>query len=301
MRGLGAAAALLALATLGGGAAVPPAAAQAASAERLAPGTGSFTFTGWAGKPLPIFYYLPEKVDANTRILFVFHGMGRNASGYRDDWVEFAKAGNFIVATPHFTDADYPGSRTYNLGNIADSKGNMRPREQWSFAAVEPLFDYLREATGTRVKTYGIYGHSAGAQYLHRFLTLVPEARFDHMILANAGWYTMPDLAVAYPYGLGGVPVDRAGLAAALGKRVTVLLGTADVDPAHHQLSRTPGAMAQGPHRMARGLFYFASAKAAATSLKTRFAWDVAYAPGIGHNNKGMSAAAAPLIWKKKP
>ena len=270
----------------------------AGTPARLAPGAGSFVFTGWAGKPINVFYYIPERVDAKTRVLIVMHGMGRNAEGYRNDWVPHARQGNYIVLTPEYTTRDYPNSRTYNLGHIAEENGQARPRAQWSFSAIEPMFDYIRRATGTKVARYGIYGHSAGGQFLHRFLTLVPNARFSHMVVANSGWYTMPDLAVDYPYGLRGAPVSRAQLASALGKPVTVLLGTADIDPNHHQLLRTPQAMAQGPHRMARGEHFFAQAKAAAAALKTRFAWKIAYAPGIAHSNKGMSAAAAQLIWK---
>lgn len=299
MRGLicTAGAALLALALPAGTALAQQ--AEAGAVERLAPGTGSFMFSGWSGKPLEVFYYLPEKVDAKTRVLFVLHGMGRNADGYRDAWVPFAKAGNYIVVTPYFSEKDFPGSRTYNNGNVVTREGKMRPRDQWSFAAIEPLFDHVRKLTGTRTPTYAAYGHSAGSQFLHRFLMLVPEARFDHMILANAGWYTLPDLKTPYPAGLGGMPVEPAHIAAALGKRITVLLGTADIDPNHHQLPRQPEAMAQGPHRMARGQFYFATAKARAAALGVPFGWKIGYVPGVAHSTKGMTVGSAPLVWAK--
>lgn len=284
--------------------ALPASAAQAqqppsGAVERLAPGTGSFMFSGWPGKPLEIFYYVPRKVDADTRVLMVLHGMGRAAANYRDAWVKQAEAGNYIVVTPLFTAKDFPGSRTYNIGNVQSATGELLPRDRWTFGAIEPLFDEVRRRTGTRTPSYAVYGHSAGSQFLHRFLFLVPEARFSHMILANAGWYTMPDLKLGYPNGLGGLPVDNAGLAAGLGKRITVLLGTADIDPAHHQLLRTPEAMAQGPHRMSRGQFYYAKAKSAAAALRTPFRWKIAYVPDVAHSTKGMSQGAAPLLWQR--
>ncbi len=271
--------------------------AGAHSAMALAPGAGSFMFRDWAGTPLRVFYYVPDRVTADTRILFVMHGMGRNADGYRNDWLPFARDGKFILLTPEFSKADFPGAETYNLGHMTDATGKRRPREKWSFSAIEPLFDHVRQATGSRVPDYAIYGHSAGAQFAHRFLNFVPNARFSHMIVANAGWYTRLDRNIAFPYGLKGTPVTRARLASALGRKVTVLLGTADIDPNHHQLSRTSGAMAQGPHRMARGQTFHAHAQAAAATLRTPFNWRIAYAPGIAHSNKGMSAAAAPLLW----
>ena len=72
--------------------------------------------------------------------------------------------------------------------------------------------------------------------------------------MANAGWYTMPDWSVEYPYGLKGTPATPENVGARLAQRLLVLLGTADVDPNHASLSRTPESMAQGPHRFARGL-----------------------------------------------
>lgn len=290
--------AALALFAAGPASAQAPARPGADAVTALAPGAGSFTFRDWAGTPLRVFYYVPEKVRADTRILFVMHGMGRNADGYRNDWLPFARDGNFILVTPEYSKADFPNAETYNLGHMTDAAGRRRPRATWSFSAIEPLFDHVRKATGSRVPDYAIYGHSAGAQFLHRFLNFVPDARFSHMIVANAGWYTMLDRRTAFPYGLKGTPVTRARLASALGKKVTVLLGTADIDPNHHQLSRTPGAMAQGPHRMARGQSFHAHAQATAAALRTPFNWRLAYAPGIAHSNKGMSAAAAPLVWR---
>ena len=51
--------------------------------------------------------------------------------------------------------------------------------------------------------------------------------------------------------------VDEAGLKAMLQRPLVVLLGTADTDPNHPELRRTPEAMVQGPHRFARGNFFY--------------------------------------------
>jgi len=300
--------ALLALVTAGGalGPAATAGAAVLAKASKdkapplpsLTPGAGSFVFSGWAGKPLRVHYYMPDKVTATTPILFVIHGAGRNADGYRDAWIPYAKEGQYIVLTPEYSMADFPTSLTYNVGHIVDEAGNPRPREQWSFASIEPMFDLIRKATGTKVPQYAIYGHSAGGQFVHRFVELWPDARYSRAVAANAGWYTMPDLTIKYPYGLKDAPTDAAGLKAALEKPLTILLGTADTDPNHHQLSRTPEAMTQGVHRLARGEFFYAYGRKTAHELGAKFAWKLEYAPNIAHSNTGMSQYAQKLVWE---
>lgn len=268
------------------------------SGSKLPAGTGSFVFSGWAGKPLRVFYFVPDKVTETTRILFVIHGAGRNADGYRDAWIPYAKQGQYIVLTPEYSKVDFPTSLTFNVGHIVDEKGNPRPREQWSFASIEPLFDTIRNATGTKVPQYAIYGHSAGGQFVHRFVELMPDARYSRAVAANAGWYTFPDLTVAYPYGLKNAPTDAAGLKATLGKPLTILLGTADTDPNHHQLSRTSEAMMQGAHRLARGKSFYADGRKVARELDAKFAWKLKYAPGVAHSNKGISQYAQKLVWE---
>lgn len=268
---------------------------QPPAAEQLA-GSGQFTFAGWAGPALPVYYQLPDRVRTDTPVVFVMHGVNRDADRYRDEWAALARKHEFIAVVPQFGQGDFPGSRGYNTGYFTDESGSPRPRAIWSFAAIEPLFDEVRKRFGTGVPRYSIYGHSAGAQFVHRFVLFMPEARLEKAVAANAGWYTMPDPDLRFPYGLGGAPVDRAALNAALGKPLTVLLGTADTDRADPDLRKTPEADAQGPHRYARGQTFFARAKGAAAARGLPFAWSRKDVPGIGHSNAGMADAAAVLL-----
>lgn len=270
--------------------------AQQEPATQQAAGAGRFVFTGWDGPDLPVFYQLPDQVDADTPVVFVMHGVNRDADRYRDEWADLARRYGFIVVVPQFSRADFPGSRGYNTGYLSQRDGTPRPRELWSFVAIEPLFDDVRARFGTRAARYAIYGHSAGAQFVHRFVLFIPEARIDQAMVANAGWYTMPDMATGFPYGLGGGPVDESALRDALGKRVTVLLGTSDTDRNDPDLRKTPEADAQGPHRFARGQEFFARGKQAAAASSTPFAWRLLAVSGVGHSNGKMAKAAAPLL-----
>ncbi|NJO54820.1 MAG: hypothetical protein HC829_08280, partial [Bacteroidales bacterium] len=160
-------------------------------------------FDGWAGR-LPVWYALPEKVTPETPVVMVMHGVGRDADRYRDEWAGLARDHDLIVIVPTFSNADFPGADGYNTGHFAERDGTPRPRNLWSYAAIEPLFDHVRQRFGTQVPRYTLYGHSAGAQFVHRFVMLMPEARIEQAIAANAGWYMMPDLATAFPYGAKG-------------------------------------------------------------------------------------------------
>ena len=77
-----------------------------------------------------------------------------------------------------------------------------------------------------------------------------------------------------------------------LGRPLVVLLGTADTDPNHVHLRRTPEALAQGPHRFARGHFFYEAGQARAKELGVPFGWQLATAPGVDHNDQGMAVFA---------
>lgn len=270
--------------------------AISANTERLAAGSGTFAFDGWAGPSLTIWYYVPAAITTRTPVVFVMHGRGRDADRYRNEWAALAEANGFILAVPEFDNARFKGTDAYNRGGFQNADGSLRPRPNWTFSAIEPLFDAIKARTGSMVPSYGIYGHSAGAQFVHRFALFMPEARFHAAVTANAGAYAMPDRTLAYPFGLRDTPVDEAGLKHALAKPMVVLLGTADNDPNHESLPREPEAMAQGPHRFARGRAFYDAAKAKAAALGVRFAWQLRTVEGVGHNNARMAVAAAPII-----
>ncbi|MFZ5747079.1 MAG: alpha/beta hydrolase [Pseudomonadota bacterium] len=283
----------LALAAATGAAAPPP--AQRAASPALE-GKGMFVFSGWNGPPLRVFYQLPRIVTETTPVLVVIHGVERNASDYRDTWARHALDKGFIVVAPEFSRADFPDNNSFSSGGMMDKDGQVRPRDQWAFSAIDPLVDQVKAATGTRVPRYILFGHSGGAQFVQRMALFLPEAHILRAIAANAGWYTMPDFSIDFPYGLKGAPIDETALKIALARPLWLLSGSRDVDPDAPNLRRTPEAMAQGPNRLARGDAYFAAGKKAAGRLGTPFHWQRRYVNGVGHSDEGIAAAAVALI-----
>lgn len=261
-----------------------------AAAPAVAP-RGNFMFTH-GGHTLRVWYFRSATTPVDAPVLFVLHGVGRNAEEYLDDWIEFAAQKQFLVVVPEFSKAEFPGEEAYNSGNMFDKAGRPIPRERWSYAVIEPLFDALAPQLGHQRKDYLLYGHSAGAQFVHRFVYFMPAARYTRAVAANAGWYTLPSLDVAFPYGLKGSTSDLATLQAAWKRSLVVLLGEADIDPNSSALRHTPEADAQGLYRFARGQFFYAQAQAAAAQHHATFNWTLATAPGIAHSNKGMAPFA---------
>ena len=272
------------------------AAADVASDARLNTGSGSFDYH-FAGGDVPrkvtVWYHRPAAAGADAPVVFVMHGQGRTASNYRKYWIPFAERQRFVLLVPEFSRSHFPGNRGYNLGNMVGPDGKHHPERQWTYTAIEALFDDVRAANGFARTTYDIYGHSAGGQFVHRLVLFKPNARFRVAVAANSGWYTMPDRTVRFPYGLGGSSTGVEQVKRALTRRLVVLLGDADNDPDDAQLQRTLGALEQGPHRLARGHAFFEQAKRAASELRVPLAWTLEVAPGVGHSNAAMAPFAA--------
>merc|ERR1712083_910719 len=96
-----------------------------------------------------------------------------------------------------------------------------------------------------------------GAQFVHRFLYWCPFSPVEAAIAANAGWYTMPNMDEAWPYGLQKTPladsIDMNLLRYSFACPLIILLGSQDTNPESKDLRHTPEAEKQGPHRLARG------------------------------------------------
>jgi hypothetical protein len=263
----------------------------------VATGDLDFRLSNWSGPAIPVRLFVPEAVDADTPIVIVMHGASREAERYYNDWRTEAVKLGLIVVVPYFSREDFPRSAHYNLGYVFEPEtGDQRPAESWTFAMIEPLFDAVVERLGGQQTHYTLFGHSAGSQFLHRFLYYVPDARVKRAIAANAGWYTMPDFGVRYPYGLAESGLSEEILAGYFARDLVVLLGGADTLREDEDLRKTPEAELQGPHRFDRGHTFYRVARAKAADLGVEFNWRLQEVPGAGHSNADMTPAAALLV-----
>ena len=275
---------------------------QALGMEQLETGGGVYNFAA-NGRIIPVYYYKPENYTKSSPVVFVMHGMKRRAGKYRNTWKKHAEKYSLLIIAPKFSDEDFPGGRCYNRGNVMTKNKKNNPRNLWTFSIIDKIFDDLpNRIVNTNSKFY-MFGHSAGGQFVHRYVIFNPQAPIEKAVAANAGWYAAPDFDIKFPYGLKNAPVTEWQLKMALKKPLVILLGEKDNDPNHKSLKRSKGAVKQGRHRLARGQYFIKKAIGEAGKLGLETAWQVKYVPNAGHNHRKMSRAAARLLFsgrKKK-
>jgi poly(3-hydroxybutyrate) depolymerase len=251
---------------------------------------------GNPGRGLTLRSVRPKHFTPETPIVFVHHGVNRNGGDYRDFWISLADAADVLVIAPEFPAEHFPGALWYNFGARTDAEGTPRPREHWTYGVDGRVFAALRDQRITNAPGYAVWGHSAGGQFVHRAMSLGFRDHVLAAITANAGTYAMPDLAIAFPFGLGGTGLDAAALAAGLAFPLTIMAGTADIDATSTHFPKEPEAMAQGGTRYARAHAYHAAGHKAAAALEAPCAWRIIDVPGVAHDGERMSAAAAPYL-----
>ena len=265
-------------------------------ARAMPAGSGRIEVAETAGAsdgPMPVWYHRPAAWAADGRVVVVMHGLRRDADRYRDEWRALAEAQGFLLLVPEFSEAKFPGIRWYNFGNLVDSEGRTVPAAAWTYPAFDRVVLAAMRAAGATRPRFMLYGHSAGAQFVHRYLLLTGAPLAERVVIANSGSYTLPRADRPFPAGLGGTTADPATLRAVFERPVVLQLAEEDTDPKHSSLPRQDWAVAQGSHRFARGWFFFDAMRRAAAAQGAAFNWVVVTVPGVGHSNAGMAAHAA--------
>jgi pimeloyl-ACP methyl ester carboxylesterase len=272
------------------------------AATSIPPGKWSFVFTDAKGRgaeaPMRVYTYRPRKCDEKCPLQFVLSGVQRNASQYRDYWELLADNYGVVIVAPEFDQRHWPRAAGYNLGEVERQDDPAK----WAFSAIEHLFDEVREGR----TDYRIFGHSAGAQFLHRMMIFRPDNRASVAVAANPGWYTMPEWrkdkpADAFPYSLVGSKAGEAELRKALQRRFVLMVGENDNDPNDEILQKYDDDIKkkQGATRVERAENFFKAATAAAGDLGVKFAWELVEVPDTAHDGAGMSKAAADFLYGK--
>lgn len=281
-----------------------------------APGFTVLTFVDAHGRPQRAHVYRPTRFEPATgRLWFVMHGAERDADRYLRAAAPVAERHQALAIALEYARADHPRGDDYTLGLVthgavdgaALGEGRWRAPDRYGYVEVERVFEGVRHALGGRQTGYALFGHSAGAQFVHRLVTFMPCARIERAVAANAGWYTLPSAepraAQTVPYGLHASPHAGPGLARLLAAPLTVLLGTRDdADPSDDPLLRaTRAAMAQGATRLARGEHYVQVGRRQAAALGVPFGWRLVHAQGAGHRVDDVIASAGHLLFGADP
>jgi len=268
----------------------------ASAASSVQPERKSYVFESPGNSSIKVFYAAPPAVNSKTSVVLVMAGRQRNADEYLDSWVEWGAKNNYLVLSPQFDEANWPEPLGYNFGNIAsgkEAKNTPNPRAKWSFTVVEQLFENAKQKFSVKADKYVLFGHSAGGQFVHRFMLFMPDNKVSLAIAANPGFYTVPDTGIDFPYGLKNMPVSvsQKDVKRWTGGQLILMRGTADVQRTEN-LRQTPEADAQGKNRFERAGFMFVQVKKTDPSSK----WLLFDVPGIAHDQKGMALGAQRVL-----
>lgn len=269
-------------------------------------GSGFFEYNAYeplAKQPVKVFFHIPVNANANTPIVFLFHGDDRNAIEYRNALINKSDALNFIILAPEFSEGYYPTGDKYNLGNVFLDGDNptpatLNPESIWTFSVIEPIFDYFKKSLLLSSNTYHIIGHSAGGQFAHRFMMFKPNARYNTIVASASGWYTVPDLNVDFPYGLKKSPLENQSFSSLFAKKVYIQIGSLDNDTNSPGLRHNVQADAQGLNRLTRANYFFDFAKNKASQNSLNFQWQLSIVNGLDHSYSPAINYAADLIFK---
>ena len=270
-------------------------------------GTGVYMFNSYAPLsdiPVNVYYHIPANATAESPVLIAFHGNGRDAMESRDALIEKANSLDFLVVVPEFSKQYFPGGDGYILGNVFEdgdhpSEATLQDESVWTFSLIDPIFESFQEMTGTLDNYYDVFGHSAGAQFAHRLILFKPDAKFDQIVGASAGWYTMPDTSVTFPYGLKECPAVDANLQKLFALPFLVMVGQLDNDPNSSGLRHTTEADLQGDNRLDRANYYYSNSQTIAGNYRYNFKWTYRTLPNVDHDFSQTSSAAANILYNK--
>jgi pimeloyl-ACP methyl ester carboxylesterase len=188
------------------------------------------------------------------RCLVAVHGISRNDSEIAEHFAPLADHYGIVLVVPRFGADRFPDyQRLGRRGPEADR-------------ALLRLLEQLQASGVIAPGKVRLFGHSGGAQFVHRFVMAHP-GRVARYVASAAGWYTLPDPSLPFPEGIGSC-AERPDLAfhpdAFLTVPGHVLVGTRDVS-AGPSLRRS-GALdaAQGSTRLERARHYVAAMARAA-------------------------------------
>lgn len=169
-----------------------------AASQLSAAGAGTIRFAVLPGQPQRQFYVMiPSSAKPNGPLLIVVHGISRRAIEQIGSFAGHARQIGLTLIAPLFERAEYG-----QYQQVIDSRGNRAD------LALFEMVDAIASQTGCDGQRFHLFGFSGGAQFAHRFAMLHPQ-RVRSLSIAAAGWYTMPNADLPYPYGIGTHPLPN--------------------------------------------------------------------------------------------
>lgn len=171
-------------------AATPPAGAPAIVEASGPPQRGRVERRSTRGESYLL--YVPAAASARSPVFVDVHGISRNFDDHAQRLAPYAERYGVILVSPCFPKQEHSGYQWLGL------EGRGRRADH----ALEVVLAEVGSLTGADTRHIYVFGFSGGAQFAHRFTMAYPE-RVNGAVIASAGWFTFPDSATPYPYGIG--------------------------------------------------------------------------------------------------
>jgi pimeloyl-ACP methyl ester carboxylesterase len=244
------------------------------------------------------YYYVPTMLTEKTEILVLVHGTPKdlspekNAEFYAASWKEFAEAHNFILIAPAFDQENF--SSRYGDHAMSGYRG-LFGREIGADEWVIRLVEACRQATEISNEQFYLYGHSAGGQFVSRFLVTHPET-IQRAVITSAATYPQPDADIQWPFGMDQLHADiewdegttnhvdilpeKKKWLAANQIHLSVIVGLNDTAELPTEL--IPGQKGKNRITIARNWIQDMNAFAASKGVESNFKLE--FIPGVGHS-----------------
>lgn len=255
--------------------------ASAALAQPIPPGPGQQD-VNFGRAALRLYTYRPQ--CQNPQLLLVFHGLSRNAAGYRDNAQGLGEQLCMIVVAPEFDKERFP-TWAYQRGGIVH-KRRVQPYNDWTVQYGPALINWARTMERRPLDAF-LIGHSGGGQFLSRLAAFVPTDA-KRIVIANPSTHVFPNMADT-PFGFGNMyprGQEEDHLRRYLATPVTIFLG--EQDTGDENRNDSDDAAAQGTTRLERGRNVFAAGQALARQRGWAFNWRIVELPGVGHSARKM-------------
>ena len=251
------------------------------------------TFAYWDKPDVEILYITPNAINEDTEVIFVIHGNSRNADDYLSAWIPLVQNKNVIIAAPNF---DKKNFRYFFLLESAESNGAINERsDSYINKSISLFFNYFKSRFALNANTYKMFGHSAGAQFTHRYMLLSNDQRISDTVIANAGWYTFLN-GEKYPYGIKDTPIEISSshIRWFMSNKTSLLIGSIDTNL--NNVNSSAGAQKQGITRVDRADNYFKSLIDISDKKEIPFRWSYKVINDVGHDYQKMTPIAASIL-----
>ncbi len=251
------------------------------------------TYAYWDKPDVEIFYITPKKIDKDTKLLFVIHGNSRNAKDYISAWIPHIKNKNIILVAPQFDKSSF---RYFALLESATSSGNINNNpDDYINKSISSFFNFFQSKFSLSTSKYMMFGHSAGAQFTHRYMLLSNDKRISMAVIANAGWYTFLN-GNNFPYGIKNSPIDISSdhIKWFMSNKTSLLIGNNDINL--KSVNSSKGAQRQGITRVDRANSYFESLVNISDDNNIPFRWSYKVVDEADHDYLKMTPVAAKIL-----